>query len=241
MSGDPVRIETLPGNEITRTIKRAIEDAAILVGLVAFDFNGVEVVVAADSSPDLIYRDWNRGMSGYHKDVVGPYLPAELSAETIPTDERIKVENEARWAAQRAEREAEQRQKRALFRGEVQGTEIDIQPGKLTEWVQFIETNSGDSYSKRVVIYAEQWARLMQARMRDGRPLSEVVEQASRDADTDGIAGFMFGRAVSALAQVWRHGEALRQWHNLKTQIGSEGERANESGGVLNPALLSIA
>jgi hypothetical protein len=141
----------------------------------------------------------------------------------------------------RATHEAEQRQKRARFRGEVQGIEIDIEPGKLTEWVRFIETNSGDPYSKGVVIYAEQWARLMQARMRDGSSLSEVAEQASNDADIDGITGFMFGCAVSVLAHVWRHGETLRQWHNLETQIGDEGERANESGGVLNPALLNIA
>jgi hypothetical protein len=39
---------------------------------------------------------------------------------------------------------------------------------------------------------------------------------------------------------VWKHGEALRLWHNLKTQIRDEGEKANESGGVLNPACLSI-
>jgi len=33
----------------------------------------------------------------------------------------------------------------------------------------------------------------------------------------------------------------LRQWHNLKTQIKDEGEKANASGGVLNPALLTIS
>ena len=42
------------------------------------------------------------------------------------------------------------------------------------------------------------------------------------------------------LAQCWVHGEALRRWHNRDTQIGTEGDKANESGGVLNPALLTI-
>ena len=50
----------------------------------------------------------------------------------------------------------------------------------------------------------------------------------------------MYGAAVSTLVAVWEHGEALRRWHNLKTQIGNEGERANASGGVLNPALLTV-
>lgn len=51
----------------------------------------------------------------------------------------------------------------------------------------------------------------------------------------------MYGCAVSALAKFWVHGEQLRIWHNLDIQIGNEGEKANESGGVLNPALLNIS
>ena len=58
--------------------------------------------------------------------------------------------------------------------------------------------------------------------------------------DDDGITVYMYGCAVSVLAKAWKHGEALRRWHNKETQIGTEGDRANESGGVLNPALLTI-
>jgi len=50
----------------------------------------------------------------------------------------------------------------------------------------------------------------------------------------------MYGASVSVLAKCWEHGEQLRRWHNLKTQLGNEGEKANEKGGVLNPALLNI-
>ena len=50
----------------------------------------------------------------------------------------------------------------------------------------------------------------------------------------------MYGWAVAQIARVWAHGEALRRWHNLDTQIGNEGERANASGGTLNPALLNV-
>lgn len=32
----------------------------------------------------------------------------------------------------------------------------------------------------------------------------------------------------------------LRRWHNKDIQLGTEGDAANESGGVLNPALLHI-
>ena len=49
----------------------------------------------------------------------------------------------------------------------------------------------------------------------------------------------MYGAAVFVLATCWEHGEELRRWHNVVTQIGTEGEEANKNGGVLNPALLS--
>jgi hypothetical protein len=58
------------------------------------------------------------------------------------------------------------------------------------------------------------------------------------DVDAEGITGFMFGCAVLVLAKCWKYGEALRRWHNRDTQIGTEGDHANETGGVLNPALI---
>jgi hypothetical protein len=76
--------------------------------------------------------------------------------------------------------------------------------------------------------------------MVDGSSLEQIAEQASHDADVAGITGFMYGAAVAVLADCWEHGEELRRWHNLDSQIGNEGEKANESGSVLNPALLNI-
>ena len=73
-----------------------------------------------------------------------------------------------------------------------------------------------------------------------GDELEDIAEETSHSADTDGITGFMYGAAVSTLASSWKHGERLRCWHNLDTQLGNEGKRANESGGTLNPAILNI-
>ena len=101
--------------------------------------------------------------------------------------------------------------------------------------------NNQDPYGLAVYQYAERWANLMEERIAAGASLSDVADTASHDADTEGITGFMYGCAVGILAKVWKHGEELRQWHNLKTQIGNEGESANKSGGVLNPALLNVS
>jgi hypothetical protein len=100
-----------------------------------------------------------------------------------------------------------------------------------------------DPYGKCCLDYAEQWADLMEMRMQDGAALEDIAAAASREVDQRkgmGITGFMYGAAVATLAHGWAHGETLRRWHNLKTQLGTEGERANETGGVLNPALLNI-
>lgn len=51
----------------------------------------------------------------------------------------------------------------------------------------------------------------------------------------------MYGAAVAVLSKVWLYGERLRRWHNLATQRGNEGEKANqEDGAVLNPAIITI-
>jgi hypothetical protein len=106
-------------------------------------------------------------------------------------------------------------------------------------WARAKAANT-DPYGGRVISYAEDWANFMEREMATGKTVAECAKPTSREADTDGITGFMYGAAVSILAAVWAHGEDLRRWHNLDIQIGTEGEKANESGGTLNPALLNI-
>lgn len=97
-----------------------------------------------------------------------------------------------------------------------------------------------DPYGSEIYRYAEAWADLMESRMEKGEKLSDIADETSHEADTSGITGFMYGAAVSTLGLHWKHGEELRKWHNIKTQIGTEGEKANEEGGTLNPALMTL-
>lgn len=112
-------------------------------------------------------------------------------------------------------------------------------------WDKGLAANK-DPYGHRCFTYAEDWANLLEKRIPANATSAEVtrivVDHARNDsatADTDGITGFMYGAAVSILSRVWKWGDELRRWHNLDIQIGNEGERANASGGTLNPALLS--
>lgn len=81
----------------------------------------------------------------------------------------------------------------------------------------------GEGYGERCYTYAKDWAELMEARMAKGETLESCAAVTSHEADTDGITGFMYGMAVSILAKCWEHGEELRRWHNLSTQIHHEG------------------
>lgn len=231
--------DVMAGSNITDTIAEAIalsadEDNRPIV----FEFNDVTVAVRSDSDPELIYRDWSRALSGYIVKIVGPNPNPVLTDEEKANDARIEAENDRKRQERQAQYEAEVRAKREAVEARLANApEMELADEKA--WQEFKDKNQ-DFYGAGVVIYAERWARLMQLEMASGENLEDVAEATSYEADIDGITYFMYGCAVSALAYCCKYGERLRRWHNLKTQIGNEGEKANESGGVLNPALLNI-
>ena len=230
------RLEPMPGSNISDVILEAIQRAND--GPFSFTFNNVQVEVRADSDPDLIYRDWSRAMSGYIEKQVGPYPSRELSDAERAHDAEVEATNRARCDAAQAEYDRKQKAKEESAATKLAGVgpiELLSEPA----WRECVAKNQ-DGYGAAVVSYAERWARLMQAEMAAGAALPDIAERLSCEADIEGITGFMYGCAVSMLATMWKHGEALRRWHNTKTQIGTEGDRANESGGVINPALLSM-
>ena len=202
------------------------------------ELNGVTVLVNGNSNTELIFRDQQRAQSGYIKGEVGPYPKAKLTAEDKANDTRVEAENER----ERQKRQAEYDKKARAHRKKVETKLANAPAIELADeagWLKFKDNNQ-DGYGGAVVTYSERWARLMQVEMANGKKLEDVAEAASSEADLEGITGFMYGCAVSTLAACWKHGDQLRRWHNLKYQIKDEGEKANKSGGVLNPALLSL-
>lgn len=223
------------------TIDAAIAEAIALASEddaeVRFGFNGCELHVRKDSDPKLLRRDFFRSMEGYFDGPVGPYPAEPLSLDQQKRDAEIKAENERRHEAQCERWRREEEEKRARLEQEVAGVEFAVRD--QGRWDHLVEVND-DPYGGGVMTYARDWALLMQVRMAAGNELEAIAKQASFDANIDGITGFMSGAAVSTLAEVWEHGERLRRWHNLDTQIRDEGKRANEEGGTLNPALLRM-
>lgn len=186
--------------------------------------------------------------NGHREDVQAIFNEVILTATEGKTAEQIVAEYNAETERRNQEWRASPEGQASLKRREESQRVADeaaaqgVLPFTLKdapEWEKAVSANT-DPYGACAIRYAARWANLMEAGIASGARLEDVAKSASSEANKEGITGFMYGCAVSILSQVWVHGDELRRWHNLDTQIGNEGEKANESGGVLNPALLSI-
>lgn len=212
-----LKYESMPGNHITTACKEAVEMARRENCNVEFDFNGQTFMATPTTEPDVLAQFFSEECERRHREYIASpeYKARQEEAERKERGRKEKVE--------------------AMLAGAPEHMTLRDASG----WKKACDANK-DGYGGAVMTYAERWARLMEARMAKGERIADIADECSHLADEEGITGFMYGAAVSTLAAVWQHGEALRLWHNLKAQIRDEGEKANESGGVLNPACLSL-
>lgn len=197
-------------------IKEAVALATQCNQTLICELNGVTLAIAPNSTFEAEFAFWKK--AGEVNSAVYAYKRQEYEK----TDEfKAAQAEEARKAAELA-KEIEAARK----------FPFEIAEGKEKEYADYVKLNSGDPYSHGVVVYGELWAQMMQKEMAEGKALEECAAETSHKADTDGITGFMYGAAVSALAKFWKHGEALRVWHNK--QYNHEGD------GVVNPAIITV-
>lgn len=211
------RYDGIIGSWITDLIKRMIALMAGRLGTVAAELNGVEVVVKDGDTVEERHTWMQAEQERKHQ----AYL---ASPECAERNRLAQIAHDKKVAEMKAA--------------------FEIAPERMSlrdpeEWKKCVEANS-DGYGSATARYAEKWARIMEGWMSKGLTVAECADKASQLADDEGITGFMYNCAVSMLSGVWEHGEALRLWHNKKSQIGTEGDKANDTGGVLNTSLLSV-
>lgn len=237
-----VTFDAAPGSQITDCIREAISfselngwhDHGENGTLVSFEFNGITVSVKSNSDPELIYRDWSRGLSGYIDKNVGPYPNPVLTDEEKENDARIEAENERKRQERQAEANARHAEAVKTLEEMLENAPA-IELSDEAAWQESVRVNSGDSYSNGVTVFAERWARIMQVKLAAGEKLEDIADPSIREADVDGITGFMYGCAVSLLAQTWKHGRELNRWHNKQYGVDEDVE------GTVNPAVLTIS
>lgn len=212
-----MKIEFHCGDEITDACEKLVAKAAEHGEVVSGVFNEIELVAepGTTTAANLVSHYWDESQRRHEAYLASP-----------------------EYAAREAEAKKKAIEARLAFAQAIE----DAPPIELRDeagWNESKEKNS-DPYGAGVLRYAENWARIMQKRIAAGETVAAAAEASQFIADTEGITGFMYGCAVGILAHCWIHGEELRRWHNLDTQIGTEGVLANESGGVLNPAVLNL-
>ena len=110
---------------------------------------------------------------------------------------------------------------------------------KEKEWNKHVEVNK-DSYGKCCVDVTRQVMKILDDEPGDFDPHT-IICRADDEVKAGGITGFMAGCVTSIVGQCHSRGDEFRRKWNKDVQIGNEGDKANEEGGTLNPALLNIS
>jgi hypothetical protein len=187
---------------------------------VCFDFNGVTVFCEPIQDDTRTIGDIARALQSEWSDKM------QAASDAYWTPER-KAEEAKRQADHAAEME------RRRVRIAIALAARPFEPTDPAAYDEYKRINA-DGYGGGVVKYGEAWAALMETRMDDGDSVAVAAESTQDAADYEGITGFMFGCAVQQLATWWKHGEALRVWHNGKHGVSAD------ATGVVNPAVLTI-
>ncbi len=106
------------------------------------------------------------------------------------------------------------------------------------KWNKCVEINS-DSYGKACVDVARRVMEILDEEPNDF-DTHKIICRADDETGAGGITGFMAGCVASMVSQYHSRGEEFRKKWNVGNQIKDEGEKANESGGILNPAIVEI-
>lgn len=202
---------------------------------VEFDFNGVLCKVNKDTNLDWLNRDYMNSWTMEWKEVGPDCVEAYDPATQKELDKRKEAAEKKREKAVKKQQE-EDDAARTEVEEKVKDVKLLIWPEKLEEYNKYVETNSKDGYSRAVVDYAEQWAKLMQIEIANGRTqIKDIAEETQKPLSYLGITGFMYGAAVKALAHFWQFGDELRRWHNKEYGV------SEDKAGVVNPAILTIS
>lgn len=105
-------------------------------------------------------------------------------------------------------------------------------------WKTWVDANT-DPYGKACVDVARCAMEILDKEPGDF-DTHMLICRADNEAKTEGITGFMAGCVAQMISQCHSRGEEFRRKWNKDNQINDEGDKANEGGGVLNPALLNI-
>lgn len=230
---DNYKLETYGGESIEKVAAQAKEVSNERGGTVEFDFNGVQCLVNSETVVDWLVRDY---MNAHTMDwkTVGPKCEwiydvdteIELYTRKLASAKQRKLQAEAYQVKADEERRIVEEKTKDVY--------LLIHNDKIADYNKYVKTNSEDGYSRAIIEYGEQWAKLMQIEIAKGRTdVAEIADECQKPLGYLGITGFQYGCVVKGLSHFWAFGEELRRWHNKQYGI------AEDQKGVVNPAILT--
>ena len=114
--------------------------------------------------------------------------------------------------------------------------------GARREWAiaSFIASFPTNDPVRRVVPFADAWARLIQLEMAQGMSLSDAAKATRNEAGFEPLTVGEYVYAIRLLADIWVHGKELRRWHNLKYLSVEEAYAADAQNSTVNPATMTF-
>ena len=105
-------------------------------------------------------------------------------------------------------------------------------------WKQCEDSNK-DGYGGACVDVAREVMHLLDERPGPFDP-NDIISEADDALGTGGITGFMAGCEAQMVAVYHSRGEEFRRAWNRKYQTPEQAEQSDASGGIVNPAILTL-
>jgi formate dehydrogenase maturation protein FdhE len=112
---------------------------------------------------------------------------------------------------------------------------VSCKPGMEKEFQKLIEANTRDAYSAAAI----KGTMFIMKALDDGKTPEEAFDK-NEELDALGLTRAMGACAASIIVSYHARGEEFRVWWNKRWQLGDEGDKANESDGLLNPSVMSM-
>lgn len=176
-------------------------------GMFYFYFNGIICFVSEYSNIEKLERDYNAALIlGW--DRIGPDTVDEYDETTKKEIKEKKKEREERISKEVTKDIEERKSKKQELLNEIENYEIKLKDKK--GW-NAKKSATNDFYERGVIEYAENWAKLMQKEMNNGKSLDECAKETGQRAIIDGISGFMHNSAKRLLEKYWKYGDKLKE------------------------------
>ncbi len=235
--GEQVEIEYVNYGSLRRDTDELREISPfnnVLVGHQGIPFIGygsaIRRIALVDSGEVIYLNPFIASDYDIRNDEVERYkVVAESFGEQIANSQRdAKAQADRDQAERFADLDAKARAKAPEL---IDGGVAFVKPELADEWREYAKNNTDDGYSAAVIEGTVGGLRALA----DGKTTAEA-EKACTAAET----GFQMGCVAKGLAHFAPRGDEFRAYWNRKYMTEDQAVKADASGGVVNPAILTI-